>query len=268
VNGENEQPDAVSEGLPVNGGAPADAAAAEPVAAAEPAPEAEAAPARAATALAEKAEKPEKKSKKKKEEPGPSKALAAAAAGEVTLSASGEPMNWYILKVQSNREDSIADALRRKVKIENLEHYFGEIIVPTEKVTEFNPKTNKKRIVKRKLYPGYIVVQMVINDDTWYLVRDTHGIGDFTGAGGKPVPMLAHEVAKIVGQTENPNIEAPKVVIGFKPGSRVKIIEGTFQNFEGEVDAIDEAHGLVTVMINIFGRPTPVELKYWQAEAL
>ena len=109
----------------------------------------------------------------------------------------GPVMNWFILKVQSNREDSIADALKRRINIEGLGEFFGDIIVPVELVTEFT-KTGKKRTVKRKLYPGYIVVHMIITDETWFLVRETPGIGDFTGAGGKPVPMLPHEVARIV----------------------------------------------------------------------
>ena len=92
--------------------------------------------------------------------------------------------DWYILKVQSNREDSIREALQRRVKIQGLDEFFGDIIVPIEKVTEF--KNGKKRVVKRKLYPGYIVVNMELNDDTWFLVRETGGIGDFTGSGGKP----------------------------------------------------------------------------------
>ncbi len=173
-------------------------------------------------------------------------------------------MEWYILKVQSNRENSIAEALRRRVSIEGMEPYFGDIIVPTEKVTEF--KGGKKRVVRRKLYPGYILVHMAINDDSWFLVRETPGIGDFTGAGGKPTPMLAHEVQRIVTKQEEKTDEAPKLRIGFKVDDRVKINEGTFQNFEGEVSALDEASGRVTVMINIFGRSTPVELEYWQVE--
>ncbi len=96
---------------------------------------------------------------------------------------------WYILKVQTNREDSIRDALQRRVAMAGLDKYFGEIIVPTEMVSEF--KGGKKRVSKRKLYPGYIVVNMEINDDTWYLVRETSGIGDFTGAMGRPTPMAA-----------------------------------------------------------------------------
>jgi len=182
--------------------------------------------------------------------------------------ASDEPieMDWYILKVQSNRERSITDALRRKVAIEGLDRYFGDIVVPTEKVTEF--KGGKKKVVERKLYPGYIVVNMHINDDTWFAVRETTGIGDFTGSGGKPTPMLPHEVARIVQTEEEETSETPKLNINFELSDRVKIKEGTFESFEGEVSAIDVQSGRITVMINIFGRSTPVELEYWQVEPM
>ncbi|MBN1394056.1 MAG: transcription termination/antitermination factor NusG [Pirellulales bacterium] len=175
-------------------------------------------------------------------------------------------MDWYILKVQSNREESIREGLLRRVAIAGLDYYFDEVIVPTEKVTEF--KGGKKKVIKRKLYPGYLVVHMEINDDTWFLVRETPGIGDFTGAAGRPSPMLPHEVERIVVKHEEKSEKAPKLKIAFNQGDRVKIKEGTFENFEGEVDAIDETNGRVTVMINIFGRSTPVELEYWQIEAL
>jgi transcriptional antiterminator NusG len=182
--------------------------------------------------------------------------------------ASDEPpkMDWYILKVQSNREESIRDGLQRRVAVAGLDKYFGEIIVPTEMVSEF--KGGKKRVVKRKLYPGYIVVHMEINEDTWFLVRETPGIGDFTGSAGKPTPMSSTEVGRIVAKQEEKSDEAPKLKIDVKQGDRVKINEGTFENFEGDVDNIDEANGRVTVMINIFHRSTPVELEYWQIEKL
>ncbi|MFV2067718.1 MAG: transcription termination/antitermination protein NusG [Pirellulales bacterium] len=192
--------------------------------------------------------------------------------GEVVMEeaegAGEEPpqLDWYILKVQSNREKSIADALRRRVAVEGLDDYFGQVIVPTEKVTEF--KGGKRRVVQRKLYPGYILVQMLINDDTWFLVRETPGIGDFTGSGGKPTPMQPHEVHRIVSTQEEKTDETPKLKISFREGDRVKINEGTFENFEGEVSSLDQASGRVVVMINIFGRSTPVELEYWQVEVM
>jgi transcriptional antiterminator NusG len=99
-------------------------------------------------------------------------------------------------------------------------------------------------------------------------VRDTPGIGDFTGAGGKPIAMQDHEVHRLLAKQDEKKDEAPKLQISFKSGDRVKINEGTFENFEGDVDAIDEANGRVTVMINIFGRSTPVELEYWQIESV
>ncbi len=189
-----------------------------------------------------------------------------AAPLEETLPQPTGVRHWYILKVQSNREDSIRDALERRIKIAGLQDFFGDIIVPTETVTEF--KAGKKRVVKRKLYPGYIVVHMEITEDSWFLVRETPGIGDFTGSGGKPSPMLPSEVSRIVSKAEEKTDEAPKLKISCKPGDRVKITEGTFENFEGDVDSIDEQNGRVTVMINIFGRSTPVELEYWQIESL
>jgi transcriptional antiterminator NusG len=177
-----------------------------------------------------------------------------------------ENMDWYILKVQSNREESIREGLLRRVAIAGLGQCFGQIIVPTEKVTEF--KGGKKRVSKRKLYPGYLVIEMEINDDTWFLVRETPGIGDFTGAAGHPTPMLPHEVSRILAKQEEKSEKAPKLKIAFIPGDQVKINEGTFENFEGEVGSIDQASGQVTVMINIFGRSTPVTLEYWQIESV
>ena len=195
---------------------------------------------------------------------------APATASEPVVEAAPEPksdkMNWYILKIQSNREESIREGLQRRVKIAGLDRFFGDVIVPTEMVTEF--KGGKKKVVKRKLYPGYLVVQMEINEETWFLVRETPGIGDFTGAAGHPSPMLPHEISRIVARQEQKSVEAPKLKINFRQGDRVKINEGTFENFEGEVDAIDQTNGRVTVMINIFGRSTPVELEYWQIEAV
>ena len=178
-------------------------------------------------------------------------------------------MDWYILKVQVNRENSICDALKRRVKVAGMEHYFGEVLVPTEDVREFN-KSGKQRIVKRKLYPGYIVVNMSINDDSWFLVRETSGIGDFTGAAGKPSPLTPEEVKRILSaarpEIEEEGEENIKTAIPFKIGDRVRVKEGYFQNHEGDVSAVDERNGRITVMINIFGRPNPVELDHWHVE--
>jgi transcription termination/antitermination protein NusG len=177
--------------------------------------------------------------------------------------------DWYILKVQVNREDSIKDALLRNVKRNGLDRYFREIVVPTEDVVEFT-KAGKKRVVKKKLYPGYILVNMAVSDESWFMVRETPGIGDFTGSAGKPTPMDPKDVERILRSSkvlpEEEGAVGIKTTIPFKQGDRVRVKEGYFQNFEGDVDAIDQANGRVTVMINIFGRSTPVELEHWQIE--
>lgn len=183
-------------------------------------------------------------------------------------------LDWYVLKVQSNREKSIRDTLIRRIKREGLEEYFGktedgevEVVIPTERVAE--TKGGKKKITHRKLYPGYIMVHMELTDDTWYLVRDTSGVGDFTGAAGKPIAMLPAEVDRMLGEAkpeEGAEATQPKVKIDLTQGEAVKIKEGTFESFEGSIEAIDEEHGKITVLIEIFGRSTPVELEYWQVE--
>lgn len=174
------------------------------------------------------------------------------------------PRSWFVLKVQSNREDSIRDAIVKRIKIAGLEEYIEDIVVPTEKVTEI--KSGKKRVMERKFYPGYIMIKLELNDDVWFVIRETPGVGDFVGSGGKPVAMTEQDVAKMLGRKEEVEQAAPRLKISFQKGDRVKIKEGTFENFEGDVDDVIEAKGLVRVMIQIFGRPTPVELEYWQVE--
>ena len=191
------------------------------------------------------------------------KPVATEAAEEVVPAGDKK---WYILKVQSNREDSISDTLERRIRMQGLDRFFGRVVVPKEQVTEF--KNGKKRVVSRKLYPGYILVNMILNDETWYLVRETGGIGDFTGSAGRPSPMLQADVDKLLNKSAVKPDEAPRLKINFKKGDRVKITEGTFENFEGEVEQIDEANGRVTVMLSIFGRSTPVDIEYWQIEGL
>ncbi|GAC1472117.1 MAG: hypothetical protein NVSMB9_18980 [Isosphaeraceae bacterium] len=173
---------------------------------------------------------------------------------------------WYVLKVQSSREDTIRDALERRVKIQGLQRFFGRIVVPTEKTTEI--RNNKKRIVERKTYPGYIMVEMELNEKTWFVVRETPGVGDFVGAHGTPSKMTETEVKQMLGQETAKTEESPKVRIDVERGDRVKIKDGPFENFEGSVEEVIEARGLVKVMLIIFNRPTPVDLEYWQVERI
>jgi transcriptional antiterminator NusG len=203
------------------------------------------------------------------EDPGPDEPSAPADDEEPQ-----PELVWYVLKVQSSREDTIRDALQRRVKIQGLERYFGKnpdgrprIVVPTEKITEI--RNNKKKIVERKTYPGYIMVQMELNEKTWFLVRETPGVGDFVGAHGTPTKMTDAEVNQMLHQEEEKTTaETPKVRIDVERGDRVKIKDGPFEDFEGTVEEVIEGRGLVKVMLIIFNRPTPVDIEYWKLERI
>lgn len=173
---------------------------------------------------------------------------------------------WYVLKVQTNRERTIRDALLKKIRLEGLEDSFGDILIPSEKVVD--TRSGKAREQDRKLFPGYIMINMELNDETWYLVRDTGGVGDFAGAAGKPLPMEQYEVDRMLGKAEEDSSSAPKVKIEFSVGDVVKIREGTFESFEGTIETIDDHSGKISVLIEIFGRSTPVELDHWQVESV
>ena len=137
--------------------------------------------------------------------------------------------------------------------------------VPTERVSEI--KGGKKRFKERKLYPGYIIVEMDLTNDVWYLIKDTSGIGDFVGSFQKPVPLRPEEVEKILNTLKTKE-ESPEVKIDVEPEDRVKIKEGPFENFDGTVKEIFPAKGQVQVIVTIFGRATPVDLEYWQVEKI
>lgn len=196
---------------------------------------------------------------------GTKKKATGEVAQEVATPAETESsMEWYILKVASNREESVRDALRRRVVIAGLDKYFGDFIVPIERITEV--RNGRKRVCKQKLYPGYMMVQMIYTETTWILVRETPGIGGFTGPDGRPTPMEPHEVDEMLRKQGTQESETPKLSIPFAVGDMVRIREGMFENFEGEIQNIDQATGKVSVHINIFGRSTPVEIKYWQID--
>jgi transcriptional antiterminator NusG len=173
---------------------------------------------------------------------------------------------WYVVKIQSGREDSIRDAVMRRVKIEGLEDYISQIVVPVEKTTEM--VKGKKVTRTRKLYPGYLFVEVAFNDKILYLFRETPGVGDFVGAGPskKPMPMADADVQKILQQKEEVVAKPQPAKIRFERGEHVKVKDGMFAGMEGDVKEILEAKGLVQVMLKIFGREVPVELEYWQIE--
>jgi transcriptional antiterminator NusG len=182
-------------------------------------------------------------------------------------------MKWYVLRVASNKEDQVREALERKVKVENLQHRVGRILVPTAK--EKRMKGGQVKIHERKLYPGYVFVEMATESDgsipesVWFLVKETMGVGDFIGSENKPHSMRDHDVEMmLLAAAKKEDEEAALQGLEFAKGDRVKIKEGSFQNFEGNVDSIDETKGIVTVLLTIFGRATPVDVEYWQLEKL
>jgi transcriptional antiterminator NusG len=186
--------------------------------------------------------------------------------------ASSSNKHWYVVKVQSGREESIKEAIERRVKIEGLEEYYGQIVIPVERVTEMR---NGKRVQKeRKLYPGYLMVEVEYNDRILYLFRETSGVGDFVGGSihRAPPPMSDREIERMLhGQQKGAEAktEEGKVVYTkprFGPGDRVKVTDGTFAGMEGDVKELHEAKGSVSVELTIFGRPVQVEFEYWQVE--
>ena len=170
---------------------------------------------------------------------------------------------WYVIRVASNREERVRDNLLVSVRSKGMEDLITNVLVPTETITEI--KGGKKRVVHRKIYPGYIMVEMELTDETWFLVKETPGIGDFVGSDREPQPMEAYEVENILmGMKETE--EQPQLKIEYNVGDRVKIREGPFANFNGLVDEVNPAKGMVRVIVTIFGRETPVDMEYWQVE--
>jgi len=170
---------------------------------------------------------------------------------------------WYVVRVQSGREEQVAEALKRRVASAGLQEAITDVIVPMEKVTEI--RSGRKTVRDKKLYPGYIMIEMAINKDSWFLVRETPGIGDFLGL-KEPIPMAEHEVAKMKSAQMDDQEDRPKIKIDFAKGDSVRIKEGAFENFDGIVEEINPQKGLVSVTITIFGRATKVDLEYWQVE--
>jgi len=179
--------------------------------------------------------------------------------------------HWYVLRVASNKEEQVREALERKVKIEGMEDRIGRILVPTERRPSPRARGGEKKYVERKMYPGYVFIEMeldesgLIGEEAWFLIRETTGVGDFIGAAGKPTPMKQGDVDKMLMQVEKAQEGAP-ISIEFEKGEMVKIKEGAFENFEGSVDEVLPDKGLIRVVVTIFGRATPVELEYWQVE--
>ena len=170
-----------------------------------------------------------------------------------------EEAKWYVVHTYSGYENKVATNLETIVENRKLQDWIKEIRVPTETVVEI--KDNKKREVERKIFPGYVLVKMVMTDESWYVVRNTRGCTGFVGPNGKPVPLTEEEVAAL-------GVEKREVEVNYKVGDTVHIVDGPLENFSGVVEEIDLEKNKDRVTISMFGRETPVELELDQAELM
>lgn len=170
---------------------------------------------------------------------------------------------WYIVHAYSNFENKVADAIKQTASEKGMSELFDEVFVPTEEVTEV--RRGRKINTERRYLPGYVLVKMVLNDQTYHLIKDTPKVTGFLGSGNKPMPVSQREVDRIRGVVTD-SIERPRSTITFEIGENVRVTDGPFASFSGVVEDVDEDQQRVKVAVSIFGRATPVELEFAQVE--
>ncbi len=178
--------------------------------------------------------------------------------------ASPEPTDdraWYVIHCYSGYENKVKHNLEQRIETMQMQDKIFQVVVPTEE--EIEVKDGKRRTIERKVFPGYILVQMIMDEESWYVVRNTPGVTGFVGMGNRPTPLRPEEVQAIMRRME---AEAPRIKVTFKPGQKVRIIDGPFNEFIGIVDEIDMERAKVRVLVSFFGRDTPVELDFLQVE--
>jgi len=190
-----------------------------------------------------------------------------AAVGSLAQSSSGEGRDprrqWYVIHTYAGYENKVKANIEKRVRTMGMQDKIFEVLVPTEEAVEV--KDGKRRTVQRKVFPGYVLVEMIMTDDSWYVVRNTPGVTGFVGAGNKPTPLLPSEVEQIRRQM---GVEEPRPLIRFEVGESVKVADGPFEGFIGQVESIDQQKGKLRVLVSMFGRETPVELDFTQVEKL
>ncbi len=174
-----------------------------------------------------------------------------------------ETANWYVIHAYSGHEEKVRANLLKRVESMDMHDQIFDVLVPTEDVLEI--KDGQRRHVAKRIFPGYILVRMVMSDESWYVVRNTPGVTSFVGSGTRPVPLQESEVRSIQRQIHN---EVGKVQVEFKVGDAVRVVDGPFTDFHGKVGEINPDKGKLKVMVNMFGRETPVELDLLQVERL
>jgi transcription termination/antitermination protein NusG len=166
---------------------------------------------------------------------------------------------WYVLHTSSGYEENVSTNLRQRIETMDVEDQIFNVMVPTERKIKI--KNGKRKVVEEKIYPGYVLVEMVVTDKSWYVVRNTPNVTGFIGTGTTPTPVSEDEIK---GLQKRMGIEEPKFKIDFSVDSPVKIVDGPFKNLEGKITSIDEEKGRVKVLVNMFGRETPIELDFLQ----
>lgn len=172
---------------------------------------------------------------------------------------------WYVVHTQTGAETKVKTNLEVRAQLAGLSHMIHQVLIPTEKVSEV--KEGKKKISERKFFPGYILVEMDLTDESWYLVKNTPGVSGFVGSGKKPIPLGDSDIQNVLVQQKE-KTEKPKPKVEFEIGESVRVKEGAFANFNGTVEEMNPNRGKMKVMVSIFGRQTPVELEYWQVEKI
>ncbi|KKQ94681.1 MAG: NusG antitermination factor, transcriptional antiterminator NusG [candidate division CPR2 bacterium GW2011_GWC1_39_9] len=170
---------------------------------------------------------------------------------------------WYVIHTYSGYEDRVAENLKQRIESLGMEDRIFQVIVPKEK--QITIKNGRRRVIEKRIFPGYVLVEMVVTDDTWYVVRNTPQVTGFIGAGTMPVPVAADEIRHI---QKRMGIEEPKYKIDLEIGDAVTINDGPFKGFDGQVNAIDEEKGKIKVLVSMFGRETPVELDSLQVKRI
>jgi transcriptional antiterminator NusG len=175
----------------------------------------------------------------------------------------GPPMQWFIVHTYSGFEMKVRESLRQRAEMMGMSEVIEEILIPTEEVVEV--RDGKKRKSTRKFFPGYVLVKMVMSDDAWHVVKNTPKVTGFVGTGTRPVPLTEAEVSRVIDQI-SVAADKPKPTHAFSVGEAVRIVDGPFSNFTGQVEEVNEDRSTLKVMVTIFGRATPVELEFLQVE--
>ena len=186
---------------------------------------------------------------------------AEEAVAEPQVSEPQDSRAWYVIHCYSGYENKVKHNLEQRIETMRMQDQIFQVVVPTE--DEMEVRDGKRRTIERRIFPGYILVQMALSDDSWYVVRNTPGVTGFVGMGNEPTPLRSEEVQAIMKRME---AEAPKIKVTFKSGQKVRIIDGPFNEFIGLVDEIDMERAKVRVLVSFFGRETPVELDFLQVE--